>query len=170
MPEKCAWCDKMIPDEWTMKLEKGFVIYFNEHNQFAHRHNFPEPGKGVADSMRKGEKKSPKKKVGRVSEPLPDSELADAFIEVLENPGDEDASRNAQIALIRSLTPIIEQGGGGATNAAKIAGDIIGEMFKSVKPPAAGEKCRLCGRLDKPPIVRISRELAESAWSGEGLS
>jgi hypothetical protein len=161
----------MIPDTWTLKTGKNFAIYFNEHNQFAHRHNFPIPGKGVAQSIKNDEEEEPKKVSKKVvKKELPESDLAEAFVEVLENPGDEEASKQAQIALIRSLTPIIEQGGGGATNAAKIAGDIIGEMFKSVKPPGPGEKCRLCGRLDKPPVVRISKALAESRWRGEGLS
>lgn len=148
-------CGKKIDPSWEMRSYEGYIIWFDENMQFAHRHDRGfQPKRGNAI---KNTRKKPKST-------LRESELADALIESLENPGDPDVSHQAQVALIRALAPIIESGGGGATKAAEIAGEIIGEMFKAITPPAPGEKCRLCGRLDKPPVVRVSEKLVRSKW------
>lgn len=36
----CQWCDKIIPDNWSLDVHETFATYRNEHNQFVHRHNF----------------------------------------------------------------------------------------------------------------------------------
>lgn len=150
-------CDKMIPDSWRMETYEGFVVWKDEHNTIRHRHNLPNFGKMVAKRV-----KNLPPKVDRVV--IPDSDLADAMVDALRNPGDEDASLEAQIQLIRALAPVIEQGGAGATSAATTVGNMIGEIFKQMRPPGPNEKCKLCGREEKPPIIKISRELAESEF------
>lgn len=157
-------CDRMIPDTWKMETYEGFVLWKNEHNQITHRHNL-ENFSLVMQKYHKNNpvsSRKPKRRPEKIE--VPDSDLAEALIASLREPGDEELSLEAKEQMIRVLAPVAESGGSGATQAAQAIGKVIGEIFDRMQPPGPNEKCKLCGREAKPPVIKISRALADSEF------
>jgi len=149
-------CDREIPAGWTLYSRDGYVTWHNALSQIAHRHNFSQKFRGGSTKKKKA---AVRKEADR-----PVGDLGKAFLEVLDNPDDEEAAREARAQLLVQLSKVIERGDSSSVRAAEMAAQIVGEMFKAMKPPGPGEACKLCGRLDKPPVILISQEMAKSKW------